>query len=211
MTVSVSHTGGPEPKQCRMNEIRFPGVQIHDSAHVDDGASIGAGSRVWRHAHILSGTAIGRDVTIGQNVMAGPNVTIGDGCKLQNNVSVYEGVALERNVFCGPSCVFTNVLNPRAEISRKQEFRPTLVREGATIGANATILCGITIGRYAFVGAGAVVLKTVPDHALVVGNPSRQIGWMSRAGERLGKDLICPRDGSRYREKAEGGLESIDG
>lgn len=190
---------------------RFPDVAIHESAYVDENVTIGEGSRVWHHAHILSGSTIGERVVLGQNVMAGPNVRIADGCKLQNNVSVYEGVELERNVFCGPSCVFTNVMNPRAAIGRKDEFRRTLVREGATIGANATILCGITIGRYAFIGAGAVILKDVPDHALMVGNPSRRIGWMSRAGVRLGEDLVCPHDGSKYREKAEGGLEIIDG
>ena len=131
--------------------------------------------------------------------MAGPNVRIGDGCKIQNNVSLYEGVELEDDVFCGPSCVFTNVINPRAAVSRKAEFRKTLVRRGATIGANATIVCGITIGEYAFIAAGCVVTRDVPPHALMVGVPARRIGWMSRAGEKLGADLVCPRTGERYR------------
>jgi len=190
---------------------RFPGVRFHESAYADDGAEIGAGTTLWHFVHVLTETRIGKDVTLGQNVMAGPRVRIGDKCKIQNNVSIYEGVELENNVFCGPSCVFTNVMNPRSAVNRKSEFRKTLVREGATIGANATIVCGITIGRYAFIGAGAVVLKDVPDHALVVGNPSHQIGWMSMAGERLGPKLICPADQSCYREKDDGGLELIDG
>ena len=189
---------------------RFPEALVHESAYVDDGAMIGAGSRLWHFVHILPDTVIGCDVSMGQNVMAGPRVRIGDGCKIQNNVSLYEGVELEQNVFCGPSCVFTNVINPRSAVNRKSEFKRTLVREGATIGANATILCGITVGAHAFIGAGAVVLKDVPDHALVVGNPARKIGWMSRAGERLGHDLVCPADATRYRETADGGLELIN-
>lgn len=136
--------------------------------------------------------------------MVGPDVDIGDGCKIQNNVSVYKGVTLEAGVFCGPSCVFTNVLTPRALVERKDEFKPTLVRQGATIGANATILCGVTIGRYAMIGAGSVVTRDVPGHALVVGNPSRWAGWVSRTGERLGADLVCSRTGERYRETEAG-------
>lgn len=189
---------------------RFPGVLVHESAYVDDGATIGTGTRLWHFVHILPETVVGSNVSMGQNVMAGPRVSIGDGCKIQNNVSLYEGVELEQNVFCGPSCVFTNVINPRSSVNRKSEFKHTLVREGATIGANATILCGTTIGRYAFIGAGAVVLKDIRDHALVVGNPSRRIGWMSCAGERLGDDLVCPADGSRYRKTDDGGLEQIN-
>jgi len=177
---------------------RFPGVTVHESAYVDDGAEIGAGSNIWHFVHILSGTVIGRNVIVGQNVMAGPNVRIGDGCKIQNNVSLYEGVELEADVFCGPSCVFTNVFNPRAAISRKAEFRKTLVKRGATIGANATILCGVTIGEFAFVGAAAVVTRDVPAYALMVGSPARRTGWVSRAGEKLGPDLVCPRTGERY-------------
>ncbi len=141
--------------------------------------------------------------------MAGPGVTIGDNCKIQNNVSVYAGVTLEDGVFCGPSCVFTNVVNPRAEIERKSEFRPTVVRRGATIGANATIICGHSLGRYCFIAAGAVVTKDVPDFALMAGVPASRIGWMSKAGSRLGPDLVCPIDGSRYREAGPDHLEEI--
>lgn len=194
-----------------IEDPRFPGVGIHESAYVDDGVEIGQGTSLWHFVHILPETRIGQNVTMGQNVMAGPRVHIGDGCKIQNNVSLFEGVQLEKNVFCGPSCVFTNVINPRSAVNRKSEFRETLVREGATIGANATILCGITIGQYAFIGAGTVVLSDVPDHALVVGNPARWVGWMSRAGERLGPELICPADNTRYRVRDDGNLELIDG
>jgi UDP-2-acetamido-3-amino-2,3-dideoxy-glucuronate N-acetyltransferase len=178
---------------------RFPGVTIHESAYVDDRVEIGAGSKIWHFVHVLPGTIIGRNVIIGQNVMAGPNVRVGDGCKIQNNVSLYEGVELEADVFCGPSCVFTNVANPRAAVSRKAEFRKTLVKRGATIGANATILCGVTIGKFAFIGAGCVVTRDVAAHALMVGAPARRTGWVSRAGEKLGADLVCPRTGERYR------------
>jgi UDP-2-acetamido-3-amino-2,3-dideoxy-glucuronate N-acetyltransferase len=143
-------------------------------------------------------------------VMIGPKVVIGNGCKIQNNVSIYEGVVLEDDVFCGPSCVFTNVVNPRSFVSRKVEFRATVVKRGVTVGANATIICGHTIGSYAFIAAGAVVTTDVPSFALMAGLPARRIGWMSRAGERLGADLICPRDGSRYREMPEGLIEEIE-
>jgi UDP-2-acetamido-3-amino-2,3-dideoxy-glucuronate N-acetyltransferase len=177
---------------------RFPDVSVHESAYVDEGVEIGAGSKIWHFVHILPGTVIGRNVILGQNVMAGPNVRIGDGSKIQNNVSLYEGVELEEDVFCGPSCVFTNVFNPRAAVIRKAEFRKTLVKRGATIGANATLLCGITVGEYAFIGAGAVVTRDVPPHALMIGAPARRTGWMSRAGEKLGPDLVCPRTGERY-------------
>ena len=146
---------------------------------------------------------------LGQNVMVGPDVFIGDGCKIQNNVSLYSGVTLEDEVFCGPSAVFTNVLAPRAFVERKDEFLPTLVKRGATIGANATILCGVVIGRYAMIGAGAVVTRGVADHALVLGNPARPCGWVSRTGERLGPDLVCPRTGEGYREH-ENGLVPLD-
>ena len=174
---------------------------IHPTAIVDDGATIGAGSKIWHFVHVLPGTRIGTNCVLGQNVMAGPNVTIGNGCKLQNNVAVYAGVTLEDDVFCGPSCVFTNVLTPRAFVERKSEFAPTLVKRGATIGANATIVCGHTIGAYAMIGAGAVVTRDVPDFALVVGNPARRIDWVSRSGERLGADLRCPRSNERYVER----------
>lgn len=171
---------------------------VHATAVIDSGAKIGAGCRIWHFSHVVGGSSLGPNCTVGQNVMIGPRVTIGAGCKIQNNVSIYEGVTLEDEVFCGPSCVFTNVLTPRAFVERKDEFAPTLVRRGASIGANATIVCGVTIGRYAMVGAGAVVTRDVADHALVVGNPARPIGWVSRTGERLGSDLICPRTGEAY-------------
>lgn len=183
------------------SEARFPGVMVHESAYIDDRVQIGEGTKVWHFVHVLPGSTIGRNVVLGQNVMAGPNVRIGDDCKIQNNVAIYEGVELEAEVFCGPSCVFTNVFNPRAGISRKNEFRRTLIKRGATIGANATILCGITVGEYAFIGAGAVVIRDVAPYALMVGTPARRIGWMSRAGEKLGPDLICRRTGERYVEQ----------
>ena len=176
-----------------------PPYFAHPTACVDDGAVIGAGTRIWYFSHILKNTVIGRGCNIGQNVMIGPDVTVGDRCKIQNNVSLYAGVILEDGVFCGPSCVFTNVNTPRAEIERKDEFRPTHVGRGATIGANATIVCGHSLGAWCFVAAGAVVTRDVPPHALVAGNPARRIGWVSHAGERLGEDLTCPRTGTRYR------------
>jgi UDP-2-acetamido-3-amino-2,3-dideoxy-glucuronate N-acetyltransferase len=179
------------------DDPRFPGVRIHESSYVDEAVSIGEGTVIWHFCHILPEASLGRRCSLGQNVMVGPQAAIGDGCKIQNNVSLYQGVILEEEVFCGPSCVFTNVVNPRAFISRKQEFQETRVRRGATIGANATILCGNTIGRYAFVAAGAVVNAPVPDFALV-------------AGVRLGADLVCPQDGSRYRENADGTLTCLD-
>lgn len=159
--------------------------QVHPTACIDDPCEIGEGTKIWHFSHVLKDSRIGRDCSIGQNVVIGPNVTIGDGCKIQNNVSVYDGVTLEDNVFCGPSMVFTNVVNPRAEISRRDAFADTLVRTGATIGANATVVCGVEIGRYAFIGAGAVVTRDVPDFALMVGNPARQAGSMCVCGERL--------------------------
>jgi UDP-2-acetamido-3-amino-2,3-dideoxy-glucuronate N-acetyltransferase len=179
-------------------------ARIHPTAIVDDGATLGPGTRVWHFAHVLPGTKIGARCVLAQNCMVGPDVIIGDGCKIQNNVSIYRGVTLEEDVFCGPSMVFTNVLTPRAFVERKDEFLPTLVRKGATIGANATVVCGVTIGRYAMVGAGAVVTRDVPDHGLVLGNPARRRGWVSRTGEVLGSSLVCPRTGERYRETAEG-------
>ena len=190
---------------------RFPGVLIHESAYVDAEVAIGAGSRVWHFVHVLGQTEIGKDCILGQNVMVGPRVRMGNGCKVQNNVALYDSVELEDYVFCGPSCVFTNVNNPRAFVSRKSEFRRTLVKKGATIGANATIVCGHTLGAYCFIAAGAVVTKDVPDYALMAGVPARRIGWMSKSGERLGSDLVCPLDGTRYRETAAGTLEEISG
>jgi UDP-2-acetamido-3-amino-2,3-dideoxy-glucuronate N-acetyltransferase len=185
---------------------RFPGVSIHVSSYVDDGVKIGRGTKIWHFCHILPGTEIGENCSTGQNVMIGPNVKLGNGCKIQNNVSLYAGVELGDDVFCGPSCVFTNVTNPRANVSRKDEFRLTPIGRGASIGANATIVCGHSLGEYSFIGAGAVITKNVPAFALMVGNPARRMGWMSRAGERLGADLICPRSGERYREIAPGQL-----
>ncbi len=186
---------------------KLPGVFVHETACVDEPVALGPGTKIWHFSHILPNTTIGRDCVIGQNVAIGPDVTIGDRCKIQNNVSVYKGVVLEDGVFCGPSCVFTNVTNPRAEIERKTEFKRTLVRSGASIGANATILCGTMIGRYALIGAGAVVTRDVADFALMVGNPARRVGWVSRAGERLGADLVCPRTGERYELTGDGRLE----
>lgn len=165
---------------------------VHPSSYVDDEVALGQGTKVWHFSHIMSGTVIGERCNIGQNVVIGPDAAIGNGCKIQNNVSVYKGVTLEDDVFCGPSMVFTNVNNPRCHIPRMDEVRATLVKKGATLGANCTIVCGTTIGRYAFVAAGAVVTKDVPDHALMLGNPARQNGWMCACGERLGDDLVCP-------------------
>jgi UDP-2-acetamido-3-amino-2,3-dideoxy-glucuronate N-acetyltransferase len=183
---------------------------VHPTAIVDDGVDIGAGTKIWHFSHVLGGSRIGTRCVVGQNVMIGPRVTVGSGCKIQNNVSLYEAVTLEDEVFCGPSCVFTNVLTPRAFVERKSEFLPTLVKRGATIGANATIVCGVTIGRYAMVGAGAVVTHDVPDHALVTGVPARRQGWVSRTGEILDAGLVCPRTGERYRQ-TERGLVALDG
>jgi UDP-2-acetamido-3-amino-2,3-dideoxy-glucuronate N-acetyltransferase len=192
------------------SDARFPGVRIHESAYVDAPVQIGQGTTIWHFCHVLGEVSIGTGCTIGQNVMIGPRVTVGNGCKVQNNISLYEGVVLEDDVFCGPSCVFTNVINPRAGVSRKSEFKRTLVRRGATIGANATIICGHELGSYCFIAAGAVVTGTVPDFALMIGAPARRAGWMSKAGERMGRDLVCPRDGTRYREIAGGArLEMI--
>ena len=179
-------------------------VTIHPSAIVDEGAQIGEGSRVWHFVHVCAGARIGSGVSLGQNVFVGNKVVIGDRSKIQNNVSVYDNVTLEEGVFCGPSMVFTNVHNPRALIERKNEYRNTLVKKGATLGANCTIVCGTTIGAYAFVGAGTVVNKDVPAYALVVGVPARQIGWMSEYGEQLALPLqgqaeaTCPHTGARY-------------
>ncbi len=183
------------------------GVTIHESAYVDAGVTIGEGTKIWHFSHILGQTTLGRKVSVGQNVVIGPKVSVGDFCKIQNNVSLYEGVILEQGVFCGPSCVFTNVNNPRAEIERKSEYRTTLVKRGASIGANATIVCGHTLGEYCFIAAGAVVARDVPAFAMMAGVPARRMGWMSRAGHKLGKDLVCPGTGERYRETADGLLE----
>lgn len=182
-------------------------VFVHESAYVDEPAQIGSGTKIWHFSHVLGRVKIGENCSFGQNVVIGPDVTVGNNCKVQNNVSLYKGVVLEDGVFCGPSCVFTNVNNPRAEIERKSEFRQTLVKRGATIGANATIVCGTTLGAYSFVAAGAVVAKDVPDFALVAGVPAKQIGWMSKAGGRLDDDLVCPIEGVKYKLVENGLVE----
>ncbi len=177
---------------------------VHETASIDQPSEIGPGCKIWHFSHILNDCRIGANCNIGQNVVIGPEVTIGKGCKIQNNVSVYKGVTLEDQVFCGPSMVFTNVYNPRAHIRRMDELRPTLVKTGASIGANATIVCGHTIGRYAFVGAGAVVTRDVPDYALVMGNPARQQGWMCECGTKLSAEFRCPACGKRYTKEKNG-------
>ena len=184
-------------------------IMIHETAVVDEGAQIGDYCKIWHFSHICSGAKIGERVSLGQNVFVGNEVKIGNKCKIQNNVSVYDGVTLEDGVFCGPSCVFTNVNNPRSEIVRKDEYRKTIVRRGASIGANATIICGHDLGEYCFIAAGAVVTKEVPAYALMAGTPAKRIGWMSKAGGRLGNDLICPVDGTAYRLVTAEKLEEI--
>ena len=195
---------GGQPVRLDAEEPAADAPFVHETALVDKGADIGPGAKIWHFSHVLSGSRVGARTNIGQNVVVGPDVTIGKGCKIQNNVSVYKGVTLEDDVFCGPSMVFTNVMNPRAHINRRNEFRPTLVRKGASMGANSTIVCGHVVGRYAFVGAGAVVTRDVPDHALVVGNPARRIGWMCACGARLDEELSCPDCGKAYRETSKG-------
>lgn len=168
----------------------------HESSYIDDGCQIGDDTRIWHFCHVMKGARIGRGCNLGQNVVISPAVTIGDNVKIQNNVSVYTGVVLEDDVFCGPSMVFTNVINPRSHVSRKDEYRPTLVKRGATLGANSTVVCGHTIGRYAFIGAGCVVTKDVPDYALVVGNPARLAGWMCECGVKLASGTRAPAQAS---------------
>ena len=177
----------------------------HESAIIDEKATIGENTKVWHFSHVCAGAVIGNSCSLGQNVFVGNRVVIGNNCKIQNNVSVYDNVTLEDDVFCGPSMVFTNVYNPRSAVSRKSEYRDTLVRQGATLGANCTVVCGVSIGRYAFIGAGAVVNKDVPDYALMVGVPARQIGWMSEYGEQLDlplrgeQETVCPHSNQVYR------------
>jgi UDP-2-acetamido-3-amino-2,3-dideoxy-glucuronate N-acetyltransferase len=186
---------------CRMSgDSTF----IHPTAEIAAGASIGPGCRIWQHCIVLTGAQIGARVKFGRNVMVESGVTVGNGCTIKDNVSLYAGVTLEDDVFVGPTAVFTNVINPRAFIGRKSEFKQTRIRQGATVGANATLLCGITIGRYAMIGAGAVVTHDVPDHALIVGNPGRRVGWVSRNGHRLDAKLVCPETGERYAQAASG-------
>jgi UDP-2-acetamido-3-amino-2,3-dideoxy-glucuronate N-acetyltransferase len=174
---------------------------VHESSYVDEPCQIGTGTKIWHFSHVMKNCVIGQGCNIGQNVVVSPDVRIGDGCKIQNNVSLYTGVILEDHVFCGPSMVFTNVVNPRSEIVRKDEYKPTLVRRGASLGANSTVVCGITVGQYAFVGAGAVVTRDVPDFALVVGSPARRTAWMCRCGIKLresGSTPQCASCGTRY-------------
>jgi UDP-2-acetamido-3-amino-2,3-dideoxy-glucuronate N-acetyltransferase len=212
----VESPGRPRERMTRKT-ASSQRAEVHPSATVDEGAEIGAGTKIWHYSHVMGSARIGRECVLGQNVFVGHNVVIGDNVKIQNNVSVYEGVELEDNVFCGPSVVFTNVINPRSEIERKSEFRHTLVRRGATLGANSTIVCGVTIGRYAFIGAGAVVTKDVPDYALVVGSPARVVKWMCVCGTKLvftrtngpqAEQAVCSGCGAAY-VKREGGVQKV--
>ncbi len=188
---------------------------VHPSAYVDEPCEIGTGTKIWYFCHVMQGAVIGQRCNLGQNVFVGSTARIGNNVKIQNNVSVYDAVELEDDVFCGPSCVFTNVINPRSQIVRHHEYRRTVVRRGATIGANATIICGATLGRYAFIAAGAVVSGDVPDYALMIGVPARQRGWMSRHGHRLTNPdadgiMVCPESGWHYREVEPGILRCLD-
>jgi UDP-2-acetamido-3-amino-2,3-dideoxy-glucuronate N-acetyltransferase len=190
----------------------MPPFFAHESAYIDDGAVIGDGTKIWHFCHLLPGAVIGERCNLGQNVVVMGGVTLGNNVKVQNNVSLYEGVVLEDDVFCGPSCVFTNVTNPRSHVSRKAEYRRTLVRKGSSIGANATIVCGVTLGEYCFIGAGAVVRSDVPAYALMVGVPARRVGWMCQCGIRLqlqGGRASCATCGASYEER-EGVLQQID-
>jgi len=188
---------------------------VHESSYVDNGAAIGKGTKIWHFSHVLSGAKIGERCSFGQNCCVSPGVVIGDNVKVQNNVSIYEGTTIEDDVFLGPSCVLTNVTNPRSQVLRRSLYEPTLLRRGCSIGANATVVCGITIGRYAFVAAGAVVAKDVPDYALMVGVPARQKGWMSRHGHILNNPdvegiMTCPESKLRYKEESLGVLRCLD-
>ena len=190
----------------------MPDYFAHESSYIDDGAVIGAGTKIWHFCHVMPGAVIGERCNLGQNVVVMAGTRLGNNVKVQNNVSIYEGVTLEDDVFCGPSCVFTNVVNPRSHVSRKSEYQPTLVRRGATIGANATVVCGATLGEYSFIGAGAVVRGEVPAFALMVGVPARRVGWMCQCGVRLSVvkgEATCATCGARYRE-SDGLLRQID-
>ncbi len=196
-------------------EKAVSGFFVHESSYVDEGAEIGAGTKIWHFSHVLSGAKIGKSCTFGQNCCISPGVVIGDNVKAQNNVSIFEGTTIEDDVFLGPSCVLTNVTNPRSQVARTALYEKTLLRRGCTVGANATIVCGVTIGRYAFIGAGAVVVKDVPDYALVIGVPARQAGWISRHGHPIDTPdpdgvMTCPESGLRYRESEPGVLSCID-
>lgn len=187
---------------------------VHESSYVDEGAEVGDGTRIWHFSHVMAGARIGERCVVGQNVNIGSRAVLGSNVKVQNNVSIYDDVEIEDDVFCGPSMVFTNVLTPRAHVSRKSEYGRTLVRRGATLGANCTVVCGNVIGRYAMVGAGAVVTADVPDYALVVGNPARAIGWVCNCGERInfdGPTAACARCGKKYRQKSDTEIEETDG
>jgi len=197
------------------NHSQSDGYFVDDSAFVDDGAIIADGTKIWHFAHIMSGATIGHNCTFGQNTMVAGGVTIGNNVKVQNNVAIYTGTIIEDDVFLGPSCVLTNVTNPRSQVKRQSLYENTLIRRGATVGANATIVCGIELGRYAFIAAGAVVVANVPDYAMMVGVPARQQGWMSRHGHRLGNPdkngmMVCPESGYRYKEIAPGVLRCED-
>lgn len=214
LTDRLGHVPGEERLELAklvkgLAEEIAPPYFAHETALVDEGCEIGESAKIWHFSHVLKGSRIGAGCNIGQNVVIGPDVTIGAGCKIQNNVSVYKGVTLEDDVFCGPSMVFTNVHNPRAFIRRMDEIRPTLVKTGASLGANCTIVCGHQVGAYAFIGAGAVVTKDVPDHALMAGNPARRMGWMCKCGVRLDDNLGCAACGARYQTKDDGGLVQL--
>ena len=196
-------------------KYKYENVFIHETSYIDDHVTIESGTKIWHFSHVLNDCKIGKNCSFGQNVVVGPKVNIGNHVKIQNNVSVYEGVTLEDGVFCGPSCVFTNVHNPRSKIVRKNEYRKTLVQQGATLGANCTIVCGVTIGKFAFIGAGAVITKDVPAYALMVGLPSKQVGWMSEYGEKLdlplleNSETICKYTNQKYQLK-DGKVSLID-
>jgi UDP-2-acetamido-3-amino-2,3-dideoxy-glucuronate N-acetyltransferase len=215
---TASQSSGTQPLAFKSDSIprtlsdkkSVNGFFVHETAVIDNNVTIGSESKIWHFSHILSGTIIGNNCNIGQNVVIGPDVTIGSNCKIQNNVSVYKGVTLEEGVFCGPSMVFTNIYNPRSEIRKMDHVRPTQVKHGATLGANCTIVCGSTIGRYAFIGAGAVVNKNIPDHSLVVGNPAKHIGWACKCGERLNNDLICSLCSKTFQKDGNGLTEVVD-
>jgi len=197
-----------DPSPSSLTSTYPASVFVHESAYIDEHVEIGEGTKIWHFSHVLKNSKIGENCNIGQNVVIGPDVSIGKGCKIQNNVSVYKGVILEDYVFCGPSMVFTNIYNPRAELRKMDQVRPTLVKKGATLGANCTIVCGVTIGRYAFVGAGSVVTKDIPDHAIIIGNAGRQTGWACGCGERLNESLACPACGKKYK-RGTNGLEFL--
>jgi UDP-2-acetamido-3-amino-2,3-dideoxy-glucuronate N-acetyltransferase len=178
--------------------------QVHESSYVDEGAQVGSGTRIWHFSHLMKNTKVGKNCAIGQNVNIGSTAVLGNNVKVQNNVSIYDDVIIEDDVFCGPSCVFTNVINPRSFIERKNEYKKTLIKKGATIGANATIVCGVTLGKYCFIGAGAVVTKDVPDFALAHGNPAKVRGWMCTCGNKLNDTYVCPVCNKKYKEQTNG-------